>query len=435
MMRVRVNGKDYDGFTSVSVKDTIDQLCNQFTLKCSADSKQAFPIPRGSSIEIYIDDFLILTGVVEGSAGGYSDTDYHVTLTGRDNTRNVLKADLKPNFVVKGPIQLKKLMEKTLDKAGIDLAVIDEVGDLDAFTSKEVLTDDVGSTIWDFWVKLKEKRQVLITKDENSNILIRNPNDRKYKTTLVQLIEDPDGNNNILKATWNFDDSDRRHEYNVYGQINRSVPRTEAPPAAGEIWEPEPESPPPTDPQNQELIDEINRQIAAAEPGSELQRIYQESLDDLTGGEAISEPQFVTTREQTRGTVIDDAVDVGSVMHEMAENPSDDDECERLAKWRCNLKRIEAESYTATLFDLLLDGEPVKSGVLIDVQDEIASIDSTMLIKSVEFTNSVDEKGKAEELATLTFTIPDGYSQDAVASVSQKQTGVIGKNWNKGNFQ
>ncbi len=433
MMFVRVNGKDYDGFTSITMKDSIDQLCNQFTLKCSADSKAAFPIPRGSAIEIFIDEFKIFTGVVEGNSGGYSATSYQVILTGRDDTRDVLKADLKPNFVVKGPIQLKKIMEKTLAKANIDLTVIDTVGDLDNYTKKEVLTDDVGSTIWDFWVKLKEKRQVLITKDEDSNILIRNPNDTKYKTSLVQLLEDPSGNNNIVSANWNFDDSERRHEYNVYSQVNHSVQREEEPPAEGEIWEPTPEDPVPTDPQNQELIDELTREIAAAVPGSEVQRVYQEQLNLLTGGEP--EPQFITTRVQTRGTVTDDAINIGSVMHETAENPSDNDECLRLAKWKCNLKRIEAENYTAVLSDFLIDGAPIRAGVLIDVVDEIASINSTMLIKSVTFTTSVSEKGETTETATLTFTIPDGYSQDATASTSQKQTGVIGGNWNEGNFQ
>jgi prophage tail gpP-like protein len=240
MIDVTINGEVFEGFTKISVMDSIDQLCNQFTMECTSTTGQSFVIPRGSSINIKIMGTDVLTGAVESVQGKYKSDEYQLSIAGRDNTRDVLKADLNPATVFQGGITLEQVIRKTLKESGISLEVINEVDDLEPFTKKEVVTDDVGSTIWDFWSQLADKRQVLITKDGFSRILITRPNQNVYITALRQLVDDPINNNNILEADWDFDDSDRRNQYNVYSQANFSVPREEEPDLTGQsIWEPE----------------------------------------------------------------------------------------------------------------------------------------------------------------------------------------------------
>jgi len=435
MIEIRIDGEAFNGFTEIQMTDAVDQLCNQITAGCTADDGAApFAVPRGAMIELWVGDFRVMKGVVEKNKGKYDAKSYSIKVHGRDETKAVLKADLPPGFVVKGPIQLAKVMEKSLKAVGVVLSVIDETDGIDPYTSKELLTDNVGATVWEFWLGLAEKRKVLITKDADGNIVIRNPNDRSYNGALRQLLSDPENQNNILGGSWDFDDSERRHEYNVYSQSNVSVARTEDPPADGEYHEPEEGTDgAPEVTQNQAEIEALQAQLLTAEPGSEVERVIADQISALSGT-SDSKPQIKSKRVQTRGRAIDPAIAAGSVSHEVAEHPSDDDECERLAEWNCNQARVKSNRYSCSVEQLLIDGEPWQAGYLIAVVDEIAGIDSMMLISTVVYSTSVTDDGTAEEKVRLQLTIPDGYSQDAVASDSQKQSGIIGDKW-AGDFQ
>ena len=435
MITVRVNGEEFEGFTSVSLVDAMDQLCNQFSLGCTASSTEPFVIPRGAPIEILVEDFVMLTGATESISGNYDANTFSISVDGRDDTRNVLKADLAPKISFKGPIGLVEVMERTLKQTGLDLNVVNLAGDIDDFTSKEVLTDDVGSSIFDFWLALAQKRQLLLSKDSNGDIAILRPNTNRYQKTLRQLIDDPERKNNIISATWNFNDMNRRHEYNVYSQANFTIPADEAP--SDEVVEDpfppfEEEEPTTVSKTKDEQIAELEALLAQCEAGSERERAVNGQLDGLG---AESQSTFRRSRVATKGTVIDDAIPVGSVSHDTADNPSDDDECLRLAKWRANQERVKAIQYTVTLNDLIADDEPWRAGYLIDVVDEIASINSIMMIKQVEFSSAVNDDGNAEQVVKLTLTVPDAYGEDATAGDSQKQVSIIGENWNQGDFQ
>jgi len=434
MISALVNNKEFTGFSSVSVTDNVDQLCNQFKFDCTADRAKAFPIPRGAKMDVLVEGFTVLPGKVEILDVEYDPESYQVSVEGRDALKVILKTDLPPNFVVKGPIQLKKVMEKTLAATDIDIDVVDLVGDLDDYTSKEVLTEDAGCTIWEFWTKLAEKRQVLITKNRQGQVIIVRPNTRIYQKTLRQLFNDPEGLNNILKGKGRTDDTDRRAEYNVVSQVNVSVPRTEAPPAEGENYTP-PKTEEPDEQllQNQEDIDGIKQLLKHMEKGSEQERVLTNLLVALGTSNPAPTKKFATKRVQTSGTVTDPDVDDGA-MWETAEDPSDDDECERLAKWKCNTARVKSIAYSCSTADLIADDEPWEAGYLVPVVDEIADINATLLIKSVTLVSRKTKTGDAEEVAELTFTIPDAYSADAVATDSQKQFSVIGSNFNEGEF-
>ncbi|MCK5018514.1 MAG: hypothetical protein KAS32_15750, partial [Candidatus Peribacteraceae bacterium] len=101
------------------------------------------------------------------------------------------------------------------------------------------------------------------------------------------------------------------------------------------------------------------------------------------------------------------------------------------AKWEANNARVKATNYSCIVPFLLIDGEPFDSGVIVRVFDEVAKIDSDMLITGVEYSASRDENGRATEDVSLTMTIPDGYGLDASELPQSKQNNRIGKNWKK----
>jgi prophage tail gpP-like protein len=371
----------------------------------------------------------VLPGAVENLRIRYGATDFNISARGRDRTKEILKEDLPPNFNVKGPISLKRIMELTLDKTGLDYEVVDEIGDLDDFTNKEIATEYNGATVWEFWSKLAEKRQCLITKNRKGQLVIFRPGSRVYTKQLRQLKNDPDGLNNIIAADGGSDDSGRRKEWNIVSQANVSVPRDETPPAAGEIWTQDDGTPEPVQLQNSARIEQVEKDLEQADAGTEVQRVLAEELTRLNASNPTSKKKFKTKRSQTSGTVIDNSATDGT-RWETAENPSDDDECERLAQRKLNTSRVESVSYQCTTPDLEADDGPWESGYLVPVIDEIADVNATMLIDNVEFLSTIDKNGKVEENCILTLTIPDAYGDDANPSATQTQVTVIGENFN-----
>ena len=378
MMLMRVDGKDFTGFTNIGLSKSIDTICDQFTVTQTADQAFSFPIPQGAEIEFLIEDVVSFTGIVEKISGSYSATSYSVSAFGRDDTKAILKTDLKPKFAIRGPISLKSVIAKTLAEHSIDLEVVDETGENLGFTEKEVLTDDVGSKIFDFFDSITSKLQVLLSKNNEGQLTIIRPQQKKYKTVLKTLIDDVNSENNIVSAEFDFDESEMVREYNYYSQIGVTVAKGSPPnPLTGEL-------------SRKDLIDWTN----------------------------------------TSGQAINDSISDGEC-HKVAEHPSDAQECEKLAKWESNNARVKATSYSCVVPFLLIDGEPYDTGVIVRVYDEIAKIDSDMLITGVEYSASRDENGRATEDVSLTMTIPDGYGLDASELPQSKQNNRIGRNWKK----
>jgi len=435
MIEIRIDGQVLENFWSISMIDSVDQLCNQFKAKCCVDDgSQVFPISKGSAFQVVVGDTLLMTGIVEIVRGGYSENKYEIEVEGRDITRAVLKNDLPPDFSIKGPVSLKAVMEKTLKASNVALNVIDESSGITDFTSKELLTDDVGASIWDFWSGLREKRKVLISKDPDGNVVISNPNGKEYSSGLFQLFNDPDALNNIVSANWVFDDSERRNEVNVRSQANMSVARDDAPPADNEQWAPDDSPEPPSSLQSEAQVDALIQKISESEFGSEVQKAYQKQLSALLGASPVK-AQIKSRRTQTRGRAIDPGAEPLTVSYETAENPSDDDECQRLAEWRVNQNRVASNSFSCTVQQLLIDGRPWQSGYLVPTVDEQANVDSMMLINRVEYQTEVQDGQLVSENVRLALTVPDGYSQEASASDAQSQTGDIGDKWTGGGYQ
>ena len=439
MMTVKANGTVFNGFTSLSVIDSVDNFCKQFKLTCSASDQEGsftFPIKRGSTIEVMVNDKVVFIGFVEKVSGNYSSDSYEIKVEGRDNGKSILKADLPPSFNLKGPISLKDIFVKTLKANGLQFEVENQAGIVKDFSTKEIVNDDVGTSTFDFWLELAKKRQLIISKDiESTTVYILRPNQNKYRYSLNNYIDNIRGLNNIVSGDFSFDDSDRRNEYNVYSQEPATSKRARntsellsdlfAENKQDQVGKT-------VSAADKAKQDELNQRLNQYEPGSQA---YTAILKQLSALQIGASDGFRRSRVATKGTATDDAIPVGSVFHKVAETPSTDDECQEQAEWECNTQRVRAVTFSCVVAEMEADGEPWKAGYLIDVFDEIASINSTMLIKDVEFTTETTEDGDVEEITNLTLTIPDGFTDDATASSSQQQTSEIGENWNLESFQ
>lgn len=381
MIIARVNGEDFLGFSKMGIKKDITNICNQFVITCTADQRFAFPIPRGASIEFEVEGTKIFTGSVEIINGRYGDGEYSISASGRDDSKIIVKTCLRPSFSIKGPIALDRAIKKTLSAHGITLDVINQAGTVMELSSKEVFTDDVGAKLYEFFVGLGKKRQVLISKNNDGDLILYRVGQNKFSTILQTRIEDKQ--NNILDADFSFDDSERVGEITVYSRIRGPIPGTQSPP----------------DPVTGEIVPAI-----------------------IAG-------------QYTRGVAVDDAITDGSELHIKAEHPADNTECKSQAAWLINNARAKATRYTCSVADLLIDGVPWEPGYLVYVIDEIADINSAMLIVAVEYETEKNENGVAQERVNLTLTVPDAYSEDAGASQTSRNYNTIGREWNESDFQ
>jgi prophage tail gpP-like protein len=425
MITIKANGVEYYGFTTVTVKSSIDELCKQFTVTCTSDDAKAFPLPRGTEIEIFIDGTSSLLGNIERINGSTSHGDSSVQLSGRDRAKVILKHDMPPKLNFVGPIALDRIMEQTLKKTGLNFKIIDKTEGIDSFSKKEILSAGVGSTIWDFWISLAEKRQVLITTDWESNIVIINPGNDKYARKIIHTYSDNRNLNNVISEDFTFDDTERRSQYQVRSQSNYAVRRDEQPPGDNSLWTPSP------DPVVQnDNVDAVNELLANSEPGSERERVLKEQLLAVQSGAQV----ISSNRIRQIGVAYDNSITDGSVSYEKSERSSDARECERIAKWRANQARVNSVNYSCVVAGHTADSEPFDSGYIMDVESEPAGIRSPMLIRSAEMTMSRSGED-ADETTSLTFTIPDGYTTDDSASDTQLRTGIVGDNWNASVFQ
>lgn len=220
-IQIRVNGQVYENFISASVSSSLKTLSGSFSLAVSANERELLPIKMSDTIEILIDDNVVLSGYLDKLSGDHSSSSHTISLTGRDKTADIIDSTVSSKKEYKGPFSLKKLIENVLRDSGIkDIKVIDEVGNLDNFTKSDSISAEIGQTIFDFIDTYASKRQVLLTTDGLGNLVITRGASENSGITLVKLKSDPTKRNNILSSSINIDNSQRFNKYIVQTQAN-----------------------------------------------------------------------------------------------------------------------------------------------------------------------------------------------------------------------
>lgn len=439
MFKLKVNDSFYDGFVSANFTDVVDNICNKFDLTCAVDEDNDFPVKRGDFVELFISDTKVLTGYIEVLNVNAPQDNFTVNVSGRDSTKAILKSDLSPGFNIKGPIDLVKAMKKCLKNASLTFEIINEAGDIKEFTKKEIVSADVGGNIFELWKKLSEKRQLIISKDRDANVVIKRDGDKKYNKKLLRLKDDPSNNNNVVASSGSNSDANRKKYHYVVGQENVAVKRDEAPPTGNDLYNPE--IPGLVDEQ-QNIDDEelavLNEALRNSTPGSELERAIDEQIAALFAANKIKKSQgsglikYNSTREQRTGVAVD-SLSVDGVYWEKTKTPSSQSDCEDIAQRKLNQSRVDSITYNCEVVDFEADdNEPWQAGYLVDVVDEFCDVRSEMKIVSVSYDSSSEgDEGDPRETCSLSLTIPDAYSTSGNASDTNKQISVFGDKFNR----
>jgi prophage tail gpP-like protein len=219
MIEVVINGTPYVDFVSNSVTVSLSSVANDFTAVASAVNGFP-PLKVNDTVEIRVDDVLVLTGWIDEMSGADQEEEHLVTYTGRDKTGDFIDSQINVMDDIKaGPsLTLKRIIELVIAHLGTDLKVVDLV-DSDPFNEAEdILAPKVGQKALEFVAVYAAKRQSLLSSNGEGNLVITQsqPTD---SGAVVQRLSDAD-DNNILSQKWQVNGSQLFNKYIDRGQLD-----------------------------------------------------------------------------------------------------------------------------------------------------------------------------------------------------------------------
>lgn len=93
LLRLRVAGAFYAGWTAVSVSRSLESVAGGFELQFTADPDQPLPqwkIPPGEKCEVLLGDDVVLVGYVDDFSVSYSASQHELKASGRDQTGDLV---------------------------------------------------------------------------------------------------------------------------------------------------------------------------------------------------------------------------------------------------------------------------------------------------------------------------------------------------------
>lgn len=281
-----------------------------------------------------------------------------MNVRGSDATIDVYESQLDNNVEFTAPISLQNVILRTLSTININnMQVINEAGALSDFNESDFISSRIGETAFSFIENYARKRQVFITTDGQGNIVLaRGSSQRIVLGGLYNIIGDPLKKNNILSSSTSFNDSDRFNKYKGISQLNNST---------------------------------FEQTFEANDPDFDI------------GGMGPMNAVF------TSAETIDSNIRNTRTLVFNSESSSSGVDLKQRVNWEINIRRVRSAIYKATVQGDSYDGiNPWRVNRLVQVIDNFAGINATLLIRSVNFELSVDGGTRT----TLELVVADGYS-------------------------
>lgn len=218
-INIEVDGTIYEGFTNISVTKSIDRVSGSFNFTLTQpDNITTFPIKNGSPCKIFVNNIKVIDGFIQRLSVSYNVNSHTINVVGGDKTVDLIDSYLKENIEFNANITLQKIIEDVVSSLGIDVKVIDNVGTLEKFKKSELVSGSPTNNAFEFVEKYCRKRQVLLSVNNDGNIILQRASTNLIPTKLLN--EENGENNNILNADVSYDNTERFYQVNVKSQEN-----------------------------------------------------------------------------------------------------------------------------------------------------------------------------------------------------------------------
>lgn len=232
-IRVEVDNLIWTAFESISVTKSMQNLCGKFTFKMVKEGA-LLPFANGSQAKILIGTpstgfETVLTGYIEEMSPEHDAKSHFIVVSGRDKTEDIYDSTIGGNITFNAPISLVSLTQKVLNKlgiTGINVNIDVKVPDLTEadlqFGENETFSALTGESIFNFLLRYARKKQVLLTTDENGDLLFTRTSNNVIATRLIYK-NVTERQSNMLSGRGVFNNSKRFNRYNCYSQANTTA--------------------------------------------------------------------------------------------------------------------------------------------------------------------------------------------------------------------
>ncbi|EJB9340818.1 baseplate protein, partial [Salmonella enterica] len=204
---LRVNGRDWGGWTSVRISAGIDRIARDFNVSITRQwpgGEDVPPVKNGDAVEVLIGDDLVITGWVEALPLRYDAQTIMTGIVGRSKTADLIDCSASP--AQHNGKNLFLIASALARPFGVD--VVDAGAPAAAIIEAQ---PEHGETVVDCLNRLLGQAQALAYDDERGRLVLGRPGSMKAATALVL-------GENILSCDTERSVRERFSSYLVTGQ-------------------------------------------------------------------------------------------------------------------------------------------------------------------------------------------------------------------------
>ena len=357
---IEIDGQVWTAFESVSVRKNMQDLCGTFTFKL-VKRGDLIPFANGAKVRILVGTPIIgfspiLTGYIEQMVPSHDAKSHSISVSGRDKTADVVDSTIGGNIVFNAPISLISLTKKTLKTlgiTGIDVNIDSNVTGLTEkdlmFDKKEVIAPEFGISVFDFLSQYARKKQVILTTDENGNLLFTRTSNNAIKTKLVYK-NFPSNESNVLSASGTFDNSKRYNKYVCASQSNPTLYKEDDKKIPVEL--------------------ETGSFGLATDDGIRSSRIYNFLGESPSSGDSVYR---IESKKDEKNNV------------------SNGEDAKDRAIWESNVRRAKSFYYNCTIIGYRAYEDNIiwRPNLLVQVTDDDIQVDSQLLINKISYSKDL----------------------------------------------
>lgn len=214
MIELQVNSVAYSDFTEATFTESMDNFSSEFMFMAVSDYRKAFPFVVGDTCSVFIDGTKKLTGYIDVISGSYTSDTHEIIIQGRSKISDLIDSQLESPITIVGSVTLQAFTEIILNSAGITGVEVTAPDGLKPL--KDVESFAPGESAYEILETYARKLQVLLTSNENSNIVYARNSGISAGVSIIN--NGPDSN--IKQASFTTDHSGRYNKYIIMAQQN-----------------------------------------------------------------------------------------------------------------------------------------------------------------------------------------------------------------------
>lgn len=211
MIKLRVNGFEYSGWTTARVVRSIEQICGSFDLSVSerrGDDEPWLQIGEESQCVVLLEGTPVIAGYVDRRSIAYSAESHSIEISGRDKAGALVDCSAMPGEWEYRNVDVVALVRRVAEPFRINVTLQSTIL---LGTPPAKFSIDPGDSAFDVIDRVCRLVGLLPISDGTGGLLLTRAGNTRAVTALVE-------GKNILSASAEYDSSQRYSRYVVLGQ-------------------------------------------------------------------------------------------------------------------------------------------------------------------------------------------------------------------------